>query len=177
MQMDEPEPARIEDFYLTGLRTDSRSETPNFYTFLVAQGGQLLPLVANGQIVLFTHLDLASIALSRAGIDAEFRALSLENVYLVDVAGALYLLERESADPQRLIANTLDLCAKILTSLGIGVPSIFADALIDLGNHVDTNELYGDFIERESITRPRAIDGVRWCLGTVFSVARIVTRE
>ena len=174
--MAEPETGLIEEFYLTGLRTDGNSETPNFYTFLLAQDGQLLPLVTGGQVVLFTHLDLASVALRQAGIDAEFRALGLENVYLVDVAAALYLLERESADPQRLIANMLDLCAKILTALGIGVPSIFADALIELGNYVDTNEFYGDFIARDNITRARAIDGVRWCLGTLFSVARIITR-
>jgi hypothetical protein len=177
MKTDEPLAERIEEFYLTGLRTDGRSERPQFFTFLVEQGGQLLPLVAGGQVILFTRLDLASAALRQAGIDAEFRELSLQNVYLVDVASALYLLERESADPQKLIANMLDLFAKILTALGIGVPSIFADALIDLGNHVDTNEFYGDFIEQEKITRARAIDGVRWCLGTLLSVARIVIEE
>jgi hypothetical protein len=171
------EPAKtIEEFYLTGLRTDGRSDTPNFFTFLIAQGGNLLPLTADGQVILFTHLDLASDALRQGGIEAEFRSLTLQNVYLVDVAGALYRLERESADPQKLIANTLDLFAKILTTLGIGVPSIFADPLIELGNYVDANEFYGDFIQQEQITRPRAVDAVRWCLGTIFSVARIVTR-
>jgi hypothetical protein len=176
MQTVDMEPKPIEDFYLTGIRTDGRSEAPNFYTFLIAQGGQLFPLTAEGQVILFTHLDLASAALRHAGIEAEFRSLGLENVYLIDVAGTLYMLERESADPGKLIANTLDLFAKILTTLGIGVPSIFADALIELGSYVDTHEFYGDFIIQEKITRPRAIDGVRWCLGTIFSVARIVTR-
>jgi hypothetical protein len=176
MQTGEPAPKPIEEFYLTGLRIDGRNDRPNFFTFLIAQEGNLLPLTADGQVILFTHLDLASDALRCAGIEAQFRELTLANVYLVDVAAALHMLERESTDSQKIIANMLDLFARILTNLGVGVPSIFADPLIELGNYVDANEYYGDFIQQEKITRPRAIDAVRWCLGTIFSVARVITR-
>jgi hypothetical protein len=175
MQKVEADDKSIDEFYLTGLRTDGRNDAPNFFTFLISQEGKLFPLTAEGQVILFTHLDLAGAALRHAGIDAEFRKLTMENVYLVDVAHSLFMLERASADPQKVIANMLDLFAKILTTLGIGVPAIFADTLIDLGNFVDKNEFFGDFIEQAKITRPRAVDAVRWCLGTIISVARIIT--
>ncbi len=166
----------ITDFYLTGIRTDGRSELPNFYTFLLGQEGEMRPLLAEGQVILFTHPDLAVTALRAAGIEAQFRSpLSVQNAYLIDVAYALRLLAHESADPEKIIANMLDLFAKILTSLGIGVPPIFADTLIELGNYVDANEFYGDFMSREEFLREKAVDAVRWCLGTIFSVARIIT--
>ncbi len=163
-------------FYLTALRLNGRSETPDFYTFLLETNGEMSPLIADGQVILFTHIDLAERALGIAGISAEFKTLSLKNAYLIDVAAALHLLDSENADSSKTIANMLDLFARILTTIGIGVPAVFADTLIELGNYVDTHEFYGDFIEREQMTRARAVDAVRWCLGTIFSVVKLVTR-
>lgn len=167
-------PPPITDFYLTGLRTDGRSETPNFYTFLLEQEGQLHPLIGDGQVVFFTHLDLASDALRSAGIEAQFRRLTLENVYLVDVAMALHLLAHEQADEGKVIANMLDLFARILTALGIALPPVF-EVLIDLGRHADANVYFADFLAEEPFRRERAVDGVRWCLGAILSVSRIIT--
>src|SRR5690242_8486060 len=96
----------ITDFYLTGIRTDGSSELPNFYTFLLAQEGELRPLLAEGQVVFFTDPNQAETALQAAGIDAQFRSpLSVQNAYLIDVAYALRLLAHESADPEKIIAN------------------------------------------------------------------------
>ena len=164
-------------FYLTGLRLDGRRDRPDLYTFLIEQGGQMRPLLSDGQVIFFTELSLAQTALRAANIEVEFKTLSFENVYLVDVSQTLYLLQTESNDERKIIANTLDLFARILTNLGVGVPPVFGAALIDLGNHVDQNTYYGDFIEQKNITRARAIDAVRWCLGTALSLARIITAE
>ncbi len=164
-------------FYLTGLRLDGRRDRPDFYTFLIEQNGPMLPLLADGQVIFFTDLSLAQTALRAGGINVEFKTLSFENVYLVDVSQTLYLLQTESNDERKIIANTLDLFARILTNLGVGVPPVFGDALIELGNYVDQNTYYGDFIEQKNITRARAIDAVRWCLGTTLSLARIITEE
>ena len=164
-------------FYLTGLRVDGRNDRPDLYTFLIEQGGQMLPLLHDGQVIFFTHLSLAETALKTAGIVVAFKSVSLENVYLIDVSQTLFLLQSQSVDEGKIIANTLDFFARILTSLGVGVPPVFAEALIEFGNYVDQNTLYGDFIEQKTITRARTIDAVRWCLGTVFSLARILTPE
>ena len=120
-------------------------------------------------MIFFTHLSLAETALQVAGIDVAFRSLSLENVYLVDVSQTLFLLQSESVDERKIIANTLDLFARILTNLGVGVPPVFGDALIEFGSHVDQNAFYGDLIAQKHITRARTIDAVRWCLGTTLS--------
>jgi hypothetical protein len=172
--IEEAEPAQTATFYLTGLRVDGRRDRPDFYTFLIEQGGQMLPLVHDGQVILFTNLSLAPEALVMAGIEVEFRSLSYENVYLIDVSQTLFLLQSESVDERKIIANTLDFFARTLTTLGVGVPPVFADALIEFGNYVDHNTFYGDFIEQKKITRARTIDAIRWCLGTVFSLARIL---
>ncbi len=164
-------------FYLTGLRLNGRRDRPDFYTFLIEQDGPMLPLLAEGQVIFFTDLSLAQTALRAGGINVEFKTLSFENVYLVDVSQTLYLLQTESNDDRKIIANTLDLFARILTNLGVGVPPVFGDALIELGNYVDQNTFYGDFIEQKKITRARSIDAVRWCLGTALSLARIITEE
>lgn len=164
-------------FYLTGLRVDGRNDRPDLYTFLIEQGGQMLPLLHDGQVIFFTHLSLAETALKKAGIAVAFKSVSLENVYLIDVSQTLFLLQSQSVDEGKIIANMLDFFARILTSLGVGVPPVFAEALIDFGNYVDQNTFYGDFIEQKTITRARTIDAVRWCLGTVFSLARILTPE
>ena len=42
-------------FYLTGLRVDGRNDRPDLYTFLIEQGGQMLPLIHDGQVIFFTH--------------------------------------------------------------------------------------------------------------------------
>ena len=164
-------------FYLTGLRVDGRNDRPDLYTFLIEQGGQMLTLIHDGQVIFFTHLSLAETALKTARIAVAFKSVSQENVYLIDVSQTLFLLQSQSVDERKVIANTLDFFARILTSLGVGVPPVFADALIEFGNYVDQNTFYGDFIEKKTITRARTIDAVRWCLGTVFSLARILTPE
>ena len=167
-------------FYLTGIRLDGRHDRPNLYTFLIEQGGieqesRMLPLIHDGQIILFTDLALAQPALKAAHIDVEFRSLSLQNVYLIDVSQTLFLLQSQSVDEQKIIANTLDFFARVLTALGIGVPPVFADALIAFGNYIDQNAFYGDFIEQKSITRHRCIDATRWCLGTILSLTKLIT--
>ncbi len=162
-------------FFLTGLRLDGRRDRPDFFTFLIEQDGQMQPLIADGQVVLFADISLAQTALKLANIQAEFKELSLRNVYLIDISQTLFLLQSQSADERKIIANTLDLFARILTALGVGVPPVFADALIEFGSYVDQNQFYGDFIEQKNITRHRLIDAVRWCLGTVMSLARIIT--
>lgn len=177
-------------FYLTGIRLDGRHDRPNLYTFLIEQSGTeqngteqngikqeslMLPLIHDGQIILFTDLALAQTALKAAHIDVEFRNLSLQNVYLIDVSQTLFLLQSQSVDEQKIIANTLDFFARVLTALGIGVPPVFADALIAFGNYIDQNTFYGDFIEQKSITRHRCIDATRWCLGTVLSLTKLIT--
>lgn len=167
----------IADIYLVGLRTDARSEVPNFYTFLLEQNQNLYPLKQEDQVILFTHLDIAPKALAMAGLPIEFRRpLTLENVYLVDVARALHLLAHKNEDSEQVIANLLDWCARTLTALGVPLPRAF-DVLADLGKHVDQNPFYGDFLNKESYLRERAIDGVRWCVGTIFSLSRLITRE
>lgn len=164
-------------FYLTGLRLDGRRDRPDFFTFLIEQNGQMLPLIAEGQVLLFTDVRFAQTALAAAGIQVEFRELSLRNVYLIDVSQTLFLLQSQSSDERKIIANTLDMFARILTSLGVGVPPVFADALIQFGEYVDQNPFYGDFIEQKTITRHRLIDATRWCLGTIFSLAKIISEE
>ena len=159
-------------FYLMGLRLDGRSEEPNFYTFLIEQGGQMFPLAVEKQVIFFTRPDMASRALNLAGMDVEFRSLA---VYAVDIFQTLYLLQSESADEQKIIANTLAFFASVLTPLGVPVPGVFADTLMTLGEYVDQNTFYGDFIERKEMTRARAIDAARWCLGTIFSIGRFIT--
>ena len=134
-------------------------------------------MIYDGQVILFTNLSLAHEALVAAGIEVEFRSLSFENVYLIDVSQTLFLLQSQSVDERKIIANTLDFFARILTALGVGVPPVFADALIEFGAYVDQNTFYGDFIEQKKITRARTIDAMRWCLGSVFSLARILTVE
>lgn len=168
--------APITEFYLTGLRTDGRSEIPNFFTFLLEQEGQLHPLLADGQIVLFTHLDLVSEALQAAGIEAQFHDLTLDNVYLIDVAMALHLLAHESADERKVVANLLDLFARTLTALGIALPPVF-EVLMDLGSYADANTYLADFLNAEPYRREQAVDGVRWCLGTILSVSRIISKQ
>ena len=67
----------IETFYLVGIRLNGRAETPDFYTFLFEQGGETRPLLSEGQVVVFTHLQLAETALGAAGIVARFRSLNV----------------------------------------------------------------------------------------------------
>jgi hypothetical protein len=168
---------QISDIYLVGLRTDGRSEVPNFYTFLLEQNQELRPLLVEDQVILFTHLELAPQAFALAGIPVQFRRPpSLENVYLIDAARTLHLLAYHDEDNEQVIANFLDWCARTLTALGIPLPPAF-DVLADLGKHVDQHGIYRDFLGKEPYRRERAIDGVRWCLGTIFSLARILTKE
>lgn len=178
MEQSQPTPvqAPITEFYLVGLRLDGLSERPDFYTFLLEHDKRLKPLSAHGRILMFTHVDLAEQALHEAGIEVQFRSIGVENTYLIDVARTLYLLNRESADPERVIANTLDFFSRSLTHLGIGVPGLFADALIRLGEHVEHNPLYGDFMQAEPFRREKAIDALRWCLGSLISVTRFITK-
>lgn len=175
---------------LTGIRVDARSETPTFYTFLVlsgthdenrsregtgeAQGTEVRPLVADGQAIFFTHLSLAGDALRAAGIEAELPPLSLEGMHLVDIATALYLLQSEGSDKNAAILNTLSLFADILTTLGIPLPAAFADTLTALGEYLNGNPYFGDFVQQKNVTRQKCLDSVRWCLGTMFSVGRFV---
>lgn len=173
---------------LTGIRVDARSETPTFYTFLVLREpddkgkaeresetqSPVLPLVADGQAIFFTHLSGAGDALRAAGIEADLPPLSPEGMHLVDIATALYLLQSEGSDKNAAILNTLSLFADILTTLGIPLPAPFADTLTALGEYLNGNPYFGDFVQQKNVTRQKCLDSVRWCLGTIFSVGRFV---
>ncbi len=164
----------VEMFYLMGLRINGKREVPDFYTFLLEQNGVLHPLVADGQIVLFRKVELYREALQLAGIDVEFKAPPSEQVsYLLDVAAVLYLLMHESIDEEKRIPNLIDYFARALTTMGIPLPPVF-EILSELGTSTDEDPFFGTLMNRDNFNRERCIDGIRWCLGTLLSVATIL---
>ncbi len=157
-----------------GLRINGKRDTPDFFTFLLEQNGVLRPLVADGQIVLFRNCDQYEDALALAGIDVAFKQpLTERNVYLLDVAAVLYMLVHESADEEKKIPNLIDYFARALTAIGIPLPPVF-NILSELGTLTDEDPFFGTLMNREKFNRERSIDGIRWCLGTLFSVSHIL---
>ncbi len=166
--------ANIDAFYLMGIRVNSQRSTPEFYTFLIEQQNKLRPLISNGRVILFCNSMQAEEALAKAGIHTKLKSFSDErNLYLLDIAGALYLLNQENQDHNQKIVNLLDYLARTLTALGIPLPPTF-QILSELGEHLDQNPYFADFLSKKPFQREQAIDGIRWCIGTLFSLSLIL---
>ena len=163
----------INSFYLMGIRIDGSRPDPDFYTYMLDIEGDVHPLLHEGRIHLFEDIQQGVSVLHSLNIMAEFPSEAQKSqVYILDVAGVLFLLQKENTDTSQKIANLLDFFARSLSGLGVPLPPVF-DILATLGPHVDQDPYFGDFLNSQSFGRERAIDGVRWCLGTLMSLAKI----
>lgn len=163
----------INSFYLMGIRIDGTRPDPDFYTYMLDIEGEVHPLLNDGKIHLFEDIHLGVSVLHSLDIMAEFPNDPKDTqIYMLDVAGVLYMLQKESMDTSQKIANLLDFFARSLSGLGVPLPPVF-DILATLGPHVDQDPYFGDFLNSQSFGRERAIDGVRWCLGTLMSLSKI----
>ena len=167
-------PVNKEELWLFGFRIDPDRESPDVYT-LILHGDKDRPLVADGQIVFFSRLELASSALNLGGIDIEQLGSVPKDVDLLcDLAKTLYLINSENIDPSATILNCLNTVFDLVRATGLSVPIQYKRVLYALADHLTFNREFSNFLFQENIARSTITDAILWCIGAIVSKAKLL---
>jgi hypothetical protein len=163
----------IDNMELVGLRMDPDDDLPTFYTILI--GEDWFPIQTDHQFILFGHRDLLPKAASLGGLSEktnQLQSLELEVVY--DLAAALYLIENSTVDDSAVIINCLNFFFDVVKLAKAQMPSTYRNKLTGFADHLTFSKSLNDYFSKTDVQRSEIIDGVLWCLGCLFSHARIL---
>ena len=165
-----------EELYLVGFRIDPNVEGPQFYSVFAFGGENERPLTTVGdRVVFFPRAELAAQAMEIG--DPTMSALGdapVELDFLCDVAQTLYLVNSESADPDRVILDCLEVVDDLVRATRLNMPTAYQEALGALMAHLVRTPTYGEFI-REHGGSERFEDALLWCVGAVTMKAKMVS--
>lgn len=165
-----------EDLYLVGFRIDPNAEGPQFYSVFAFGGENERPITTVGdRVVFFTSPQLAGKAMeigdpTMSAIGAAPEELDM----LCDIAHALYLVNSESADPERVILDCLEVIDDLVRATRLNMPQHYQEALSSLMEHLVRTPTYGEFI-REHGGSERFEDALLWCVGAVTMKAKMLS--
>jgi hypothetical protein len=157
-----------EDLYLVGFRLDPAEEGPQFYTLFAFGGENERPITTVGdRIVFFSRPELASAALEIG--DPSMQALGdpPEDLEMVcDLAQAMYLVNSQDSDPERIILDCLELLDDLVRATRLNMPPPYQQALSELMEHLVRTHVYGEYL-RERGSREQLEDALLWCVGAI----------
>ncbi len=167
-----------EDLYLVGFRIDPSAEGPQFYTLFAFGGENERPITTVGdRVVFFSRPELAQSALDIGDPTMQALGAPPEDLdMLCDVAQALYLVNSESSDAERIILDCLEVLDDLVRATRLSMPPPFQQALSELTEHLTRTHNYGEFL-RDSGTRERLEDALLWCVGAVTMKSSLLTDE
>jgi hypothetical protein len=165
-----------EELSLVGFRIDPVAEGPQFYTLFALGGDNERPITTVGdRVVFFSRPDLAAQALAIGDPTMqELGAPPAELEMLCDVAQAMYLVNSEDADPERIILDCLEVLDDLVRATRLSMPPQFQGALSDLLDHLTRTPVYGEYL-REHGSRERVEDAFLWCIGAVTLKAKMIS--
>lgn len=167
--------------YLIGIRVDGTQETPTFHTFVQESGTELVPLLTADatQIVLFTRRESARRALDVAGMQVRHLDSLPDEVFVADFAGAFYLLQSASHDPDDTLLDLLNCLTDLFRAVRLSLPEEVRQVLAPLAEHLAQSRDIGAFLDDQLLlakvrSREKAINALRWCLGALLSHSRLL---
>lgn len=165
-----------EDLYLVGFRVDPTAEGPQFYTLFAFGGDNERPITTVGdRVVFFSRPELATQALEIG--DPTMQALGAipEDLDMVcDIAQAFYLVNSETEDPDRTIADCLEILDDLVRATRLNMPAMYQQALADLMEHLTRTAQYGEFL-RDHLKREQIEDALLWCVGAVTMKSKMIS--
>lgn len=168
-------PQSTEELYLVGFRIDPAAEGPQFYTLFAFGGENERPITTVGdRIVFFARPELATQALEIGDPTMQALGAPPDDLDMIcDVAQALYLVNSEESDPNRIILDCLEVLDDLVRATRLSMPPPYQEALSALMEHLMETHDYGEFL-RQQINRERLEDAFLWCVGAVTMKAKMV---
>jgi hypothetical protein len=165
----------LEDLFLVGFRIDPAADGPQFFTLFALGGENERPITTVGdRIVFFRRPQLAKKALQIG--DPTMQALGEppeELEMLCDVAQAMYLVNSEDSDEDRIILDCLEILDDLVRATRLSMPPLYQEALSDLVEHLMKTRMYGEHL-RDHGSRERLEDALLWCVGAVTMKAKMI---
>ena len=105
-------PSNYDDVWLIAFRVDPDREQPDFYTIFF-NGDRDIPLNENGYIIFFNDLEILYKTIKKI-IPEFYSELKETELFTIDVAEMLYLIQTKSIDEYSTIVNSLNIIIDIL---------------------------------------------------------------
>lgn len=173
VQTANPNPEKL--LWLFGFRIDPETEIPNLYT-LIVYGEQEPPLVAGGQLLFFNRPELAINALQLCDIDvSELKNSPTKIDAICDIAETLYLLDAEDFDESATILNCLNPLLDLVKATLIPMPTEYKRILYHFADHLNIEEEFASFLDKENIQRSEIVNAILWCVGAITAKSRLLS--
>ncbi|HEY3927933.1 MAG TPA: hypothetical protein VGL89_06145 [Candidatus Koribacter sp.] len=168
-------PKPSEDLYLVGFRIDPNAEGPQFYSLFAFGGDNERPITTVGdRVVFFARPELAAQALEIGDPSMQALGTPPDDLDMIcDIAQTMYLVNSETADPDRIIGDCLEVLDDLVRATRISVPPVYQEALADLMHHLQRSPMYGEYL-RENGGRQNLEDALMWCVGAVTVKAKMI---
>jgi len=175
MENDSKLPESEEGLALIGFRIDPKNSGPNIYSLFI-YGDQDIPVIAEGQILLFVKPELVFRAFELGDANIKRLGPPVQNVYLVcDIVEALNLIKNEPLDTSAVILNCLNTMFDLVQASGIRMPSEYRQILYEFADHLTFEREYESYIIQKNIQRESIVDAILWCIGAIVTRARILS--
>lgn len=159
---------------LVGFRVDASHDGPQFYTLLAVGGRNERPLVAGGRIIFFSHPDLAGKVLTLDESLSRLGPVPHEIETYCDLAEALYLVNSQNADPNRIILDCLLVLDDLVRASQLNMPERYQSILTELAARLTEGNELGRIFSNDSL-RQHVEDALLWCVGAIAVKAKVLT--
>lgn len=168
---------RIDGVSLVGIRLDADSESPDLYT-LITYGANEIPLVVNDKLAFFSSPGYAGIAYEFFSESIKEKARPpLEVDSVCDVAGAMYLITRETADHSATVLNCLNFIFDLIAATPLQMPTEYEKILNSFADHLTFHQEFATYLEQDQIARDTIIDAIVWCIGAVALHSHLIDQS
>lgn len=151
--------------YLVGLRIEPEIFEPQLYTIYVDDDR---PITYKRQPILFVRPDLAEAALQKSDCGAAAFGPAPGEVYTVyDFAEALYTLRHRDEDQDSSLLDCINLVLDFCTVTEGTFPAGYRHCLESLADQLTFDRSFGEFVERNGISRTTVTDALYWSIGMI----------
>jgi hypothetical protein len=166
-------PQHPEELVLVAFRVDGQHDGPQFYTLLAVGGDNERPLTAEGRLLFFTHLELATKALALDSDLAKLGTPPTEVETFCDVAEALHLINSQNVDLDGVVLDCLLVFDDLVRATKLHMPDRYQGMLTELAARLTERVLLRDIFTSDSL-RDHVEDALLWCVGAIVVKARMI---
>ena len=143
---------------------------PDFYIVVESDLNAAVetPLRLDGDILIAHQLENVPKIVELSGNMLPLTVPEKDDIYLVNLINAIYLVENEDVDTTGTILNTLNAVFGILEVTSYVMPEIYAEDLRLFANHATFHQEYGEFFAESQGRRERIRDGMLWISGAIL---------
>jgi hypothetical protein len=167
-------PVNYDEIWITGFRIDPDRENYDVLT-VIFSGDTDRPLTIDGYIVFFNKIDVLSKFLEISAPEV-LQNLDISEFEVVDIATALYLINKEKIDNSSVIVDSINIIIDLVKAARYPIPDEYKLVLYKTADYFTFSKEISTFFETSNITRIQLLDIITWCVGVIVVKSKILTK-